>query len=110
MCHVIREVKFGVKSRSKSHASKRADSGIFLIEMKSLGNFLQNDPKFVEIPLVIAEISQFEFWRVPSFFAKTPIFKGAYLQNYSSDLKNTNISSTSKPSFMQIGDGRVKCI
>ena len=53
--------------------------------MESLGNFLQNDTKFVQIPLVVAEILRFEIWWVPPFFAKTPIFEGVYLQNYSSD-------------------------
>ena len=56
--------------------------------MESLGNFLQNDTKFVQIPLVVAEILQFEIWRVPLFFfAKPSIFEGAYLQNCSSDFK-----------------------
>ena len=53
--------------------------------MESLGNFLQNDTILVQIPQVVAEILRFEIWRVPPFFAKTPIFEGAYLQNYSSD-------------------------
>ena len=50
-----------------------------------MGNFPQNDIKFVQIPQVVAEILRFEIWRVPPFFAKTPIFEGAYLQNYCSD-------------------------
>ena len=53
--------------------------------MESLGNFLQNDTKFVQIPKVVMEILRFEIWRVPPFFAKTPILEEAYLQNYSSD-------------------------
>ena len=57
----------------------------FLTDMESLGNFLQNDTEFVQIPQVVAEILRFEIWRVPPFFAKTPIFEGAYLQNHSSD-------------------------
>ena len=52
--------------------------------MESLGNFLQNDPQFVEIPLV-EEILQFELWWVPPFYAKTPIFEEACIQNYSLD-------------------------
>ena len=57
-----------------------------------MGNFLQNDTKFVQIPQVVAEILRFETWRVPPFFAKTPIFEGAYLQNHSSDfIKIENI-------------------
>ena len=36
-------------------------------------------------PPVVAEILQFEIWRVSPFFAKTPVLEGAYLQNYSSD-------------------------
>ena len=59
--------------------------GNFLTQMESLGNFLQNDTKFVQIPRVVAEILQFEIWQVSPFFGKTPIFKGAYIQNYSSD-------------------------
>ena len=44
------------------------------------------------------------------FFTITPIFEGAYLQNYRSDFnKIENIAffymnSTSKPNFMQIGE------
>ena len=53
--------------------------------MESLGNFLQNDTKFVQIPQVVAEILWFEIWQVPPFFTKPPIFEGAYLQNYSSN-------------------------
>ena len=53
--------------------------------MESLGNFLQNDTKFAQFHQVVAEILRFEIRRVPSFFTKTPIFEGAYLQNYSSD-------------------------
>ena len=62
---------------------KRAHSGYFLTERESLGNFLRNDAKFVEIPLVVAEISQFKFRQLVQFFALTPISEGAYLQNYS---------------------------
>ena len=51
--------------------------------MEFLGNFLRNDAKFVEIPLVVAEISQFEFRQLVQFFDQTPISEGAYLQNYS---------------------------
>ena len=81
---MIHKVKFGVKV--KVIVPKHAYFGnFFLTEMKSLGNFLQNDTKFVQIPEVVAEIQRFEIWRVPPFFAKTPIFEGAYLQNYSSD-------------------------
>ena len=86
MGHVIHKVKFGVKVKVKRplplnmHILK-----IFLMEMESLGNFLQNDTKFVQIPQVVAEILQFEIWRVPPFFAKTPIFEGVYLPNCSSD-------------------------
>ena len=36
-------------------------------------------------PPVVAEILQFEIWRVPPFSAKTTILEGVYLQNYSSD-------------------------
>ena len=49
-----------------------------------------------------------------TFFAKTPIFQGAYPHNYSSNFKKIeNLGSffiivTSKPNFMQIGDGRVE--
>ena len=53
--------------------------------MESLGNFFQNDTKFVQIHQVVAEILRFEIWLIPPFFAKTPIFEGAYLQNYNSD-------------------------
>ena len=80
---MIHKVKFGVKV--KVIVPKHAYFGNFLTEMKSLGNFLQNDTKFVQIPQVVAEIQRFEIWQVPPFFAKTPIFEGAYLQNYSSD-------------------------
>ena len=83
MGHEIHKVKFGVKV--KVIAPKHAYSENFLTEMESLGSFLQNDTKFVQIPLVVAEILQFEIWRVPLFFAKPPIFEGAYLQNYSFD-------------------------
>ena len=48
---------------------------IFLTEMESFGNFLQID-KFVEIPLVVAEILQFEIRRVPSFLQKPQFLKG----------------------------------
>ena len=58
---------------------------IFLTEMVSLGNFLKNDTKFVQIPQVVVEILRIEIWRVPPFFTKTPIFEEAYLQNYSSN-------------------------
>ena len=53
--------------------------------MESLGNFLQNNTKFVQFLQVVAEILQFKIQRVPLFFAKAPIFEGAYLQNYSLD-------------------------
>ena len=62
---------------------KRAHFGYFLTEMEFLGNFLRNDTKFVEIPLVVAEISLFEFRQLVQFFDQTPISEGAYLQNYS---------------------------
>ena len=84
--------------------------------MESLGNFLQNDTILVQIPQVVAEILRFEIWRVPPFFAKTPIFEGAYLQNYSSDFNKIEnigffyINSTSKPNFMQIGDFWLKIL
>ena len=87
MGHVIYKVKFGGQSKSqKVIAPKHAYFGNFLTDVEFLGNFLQNDTKFVQIPQVVAEILRFEIWRVPLFFAKTPIFEGAYLQNYSSDL------------------------
>ena len=84
--------------------------------MESLGNFHQNDTKFVQIPQVVAEILRFEIWRVPPFFAKTPIFEEAYLQNYRSNFNKIEnigffyINSTSKPNFVQIGDFELKCI
>ena len=62
-------------------APKHAYFGNFLTEMESLGNFLQIDTKFVQIPLVVAEILRFEIWQVPSFFAKKTI----YFQNYTSN-------------------------
>ena len=68
-------------------APKHAYSGNFLTKMESLGNFLQNDTKFVQISQVVAEILQFEIWRVSPFFAKPPIFDEVYLRNYSSDFK-----------------------
>ena len=58
---------------------------ILIKEVESLGNFLQNDTKFVEISLVVAEILQYQFWLVPSFFTKISSFERAYLQNYSSN-------------------------
>ena len=36
--------------------SKHAYSGNFFTKMESLGNFLQTDTKFVQIPQVVAEI------------------------------------------------------
>ena len=71
----------------KAIAPKHAYSDNFLTEVESLANFLQNDIKFVQIPLVVAKILQFEIWWIPSFFAKPPIFEEAYLQNCSSDFK-----------------------
>ena len=76
---------WGQSKGQKVIAPKHAYFGNFLTEMESLRNFLQNDTKFAQIPQVVAKISLFEIWRVPPFFAKNPIFKGAYLQNYSSD-------------------------
>ena len=52
--------------------------------MESLGNFLQNDTKFVQVPQEVAEILQFKIWRY-SLFLQKKIFGGAYLQNYCSD-------------------------
>ena len=66
--------------------------------MESLGNFLQNDTKLIQIPQVVAEIWQFEVWWVPPFFAKKKIWGGAYLQNYSSDynkIKNIDFTAIS---------------
>ena len=84
----------GQNQGKKVIVPKQAGCRNFLTEMESLGNFLQNATKFVEILQVVAEISQFEFRRVPPFFAKTPIFEGAYLQNYSPDfnkIKNLGV-------------------
>ena len=53
--------------------------------MGSLGDFLQNDTKFVQILLVVAGMLQFEIWQVPAFFPKTSIFEGVYLQKYCSN-------------------------
>ena len=77
MGRVIHKVKFGVKVKVKRslplnmHILK-----IFLTEMESLGNFLQNDTKFVQIPQVVAEILRFEIWQVPLFSQKPQILKG----------------------------------
>ena len=46
--------------------------------MESLGNFLQNDIKFVQIPLVVVEILQFEIWWIPPFSAKQIFLKGRF--------------------------------
>ena len=54
MGHMIHKVEFGVKV--KVIAPKRAYFEIFLTEMEFLGNFLQNDTKFVQILQVVAEI------------------------------------------------------
>ena len=83
MGHVIHKVKFGVKV--KVVAPKHAYFENFLTEMESLGNFLQNDTKFVQIPQVVAEILRFEIWQIPPFFPKKQFLMGPYLQNYSSD-------------------------
>ena len=94
MCRVIRKVKFEVKIKVKRSLAlnvQTADSGNFLTEMGSLGNFLQNDSKFVEISQVVAKIPHLKFWRVPPFFAQTPIFEGAYLQNYSPNFNKLKI-------------------
>ena len=69
---------WGQNQGKKVIASKRADYENLLTEMKSWGHFLQNDTKLVEIP-------KWLFWWVPPFFTKTPIFEGAYLQNYIPD-------------------------
>ena len=80
MGQVIHKVKFGVKVKVKRSLPLNLHIlEIFLTEMESLGNFLQNDTKFVQVLQVVAEILQFEIWRVPPFFAKTLIFEGAYL-------------------------------
>ena len=55
--------------------------------MESLGNFLQIDTIFVEIPQVVAETLKFELLQESPFFAQTPIFEWAYLQNYSPNFK-----------------------
>ena len=41
--------------------------------MESLGNFLQNDTKFVQVPQEVAEILQFKIWRY-SLFSQKKIF------------------------------------
>ena len=65
----------GQNQGQKVIASNRADSENFLTYMEFSGNFLQNDTKFVEIPLVVGKISQFEFYWVPPFFAKPQLLK-----------------------------------
>ena len=76
---------WGQSKGQKVIAPKHAYFGNFLTEMEFLGNFLQNDTKFVQIPQVVAKILEFKIWRVPPFFTKTPSFEGVYLQNYSSN-------------------------
>ena len=49
---------------------------IFLTEMESLGNFLQNDTKFVQILQVVVKILQIEKWRVPPFLQNPQFLKG----------------------------------
>ena len=71
---VIHKVKFGVKV--KVIVPKHAYFENFLTEMESLGNFLQNDTKFVQIPQVVAEILRFEIWQVPLFSQNPQILKG----------------------------------
>ena len=76
--------------------------------MVSLGNFLQNDTKFVQIPQVVVEILRIEIWRVPPFLQKTQFLKRRISKTtapISIKLKIlAYINSTSKPNFMQIGD------
>ena len=63
MGQVIHEVKFEVKVKvTRSLPIKHAYSENSLTEMESLGNFLQNDTKFVQIPLKVAEKLLFEIW------------------------------------------------
>ena len=73
---------------------------------------------------MVAEITQFELWKILPFFAKTPSFVGACFQNkamtliipktlefivglgfLTSDMSSISIS---KANFMQIRGGRVK--
>ena len=75
----------GQREGQKVIAPKRVYFGNFLIEMESLGNFLQNDTKFVQILQVVKEVLRFKIWQVPPFFTKTPIFEWAYHKNYSFD-------------------------
>ena len=81
--------------------------------MEPLGHFLQNDTtKFVEIlPAVVI---------LRSFYVKTQIFEGAYLQNYNSDFDkiqnlcfftqtppaNQILSKTEKVELRPLGDLR----
>ena len=77
MGHVIHKIKFGVKVKVKRSLLLHMHIlEIFLTEMESFGNFLQNDTKFVQIPLVIAEILQCEIRRVPFFLQKPQFLKG----------------------------------
>ena len=75
MDHLIHKVKFGVKVKVKRslplnmHILK-----IFLTEMESLGNFLQNDTKFVQILQVVAKILQLQKMAGTPFFRKIPNF------------------------------------
>ena len=92
----------GQNQGKKVIVPKHADSRNFLTEMESLGNFLQNATKFVEIFQVVAEISQFEFRQVPPFFGITPIFEEAYLQNYSPNfnkIKNLGVFILTLPPY-----------
>ena len=57
-------------------ALKHAYFRNFLTEMESLGNFLQNNTKFVQIPQVVAKIFRFEIWQVPLFLQKPQFLKG----------------------------------
>ena len=106
------------RGRSKGQkviAPKHAYFENFLTEMESLGNFLQNDTKFVQIPQVVGEILRFEIWWVPPFSQKPQFLKGRISKTtgpISIKLKTLVVymNSTSKPNFMQIGDFELKCI
>ena len=85
MGRVIHKINFGVKVKVKRSLPLNLHILKIFNRNEIVEQFPQNDTKFVPFSQVVAEILRFEIWRVPSFFAKTPIFCGAYLRNYSSD-------------------------
>ena len=61
---MIHKVKFGII------APKHAYFGNFLTEMESLGNFLQNDTKFVQMPKWLRRYCNLKYGRYPLFSPK----------------------------------------